>query len=55
MREEVDADKRAEMLKRKETGNDRIMRERPLGHQTFTAGAELFEEDGCELMSNVVF
>jgi len=53
MREEVDADKRAEMLKRKETGNDRIMRERPLGHQTFPAGAELFEEDTRELMEKI--
>lgn len=53
MREEVDAEKRAEMLKRKVNGSDGIMREQPKAHQTYPAGAEYFEEDTRELLEKI--
>ncbi len=53
MREDVGAGKRAEMLKRKVNGSDGIMREQPVAHQTYPAGAEYFEADTRELMEKI--
>jgi RNA-directed DNA polymerase len=54
MREEVDADKRAEMLKRKAKGSDGIMREKSVAHQTYPANVEHFEEDTQELLVRIL-
>jgi len=54
MRQEVDTDKRAEMLKRKVSGNDGIMREQPIAYQACPASVEYFEEDTKELLSKIL-
>jgi RNA-directed DNA polymerase len=54
MRQEAGADKRAEMLKRKVNGNDRIMRVKPVAHQTCPAKVEQFEEDTRELLEKIL-
>lgn len=54
MRQEVGADKRVEMLKRKANGNDRIMRVKPVARQTCPAKVESFEEDTGELLEKIL-
>lgn len=54
MRQEIDADKRVETLKRKVNGSDGIMREQPIAHQACPASVEDFEEDTGELLERIL-